>query len=236
LESDPQTYHELFWQTANTAKLRIVAAAPNQMGLAASGVLAAKMILKFRPRLVIMAGIAAGTKRGDQGFGDIVTPENTFDYGAGKSIDVGGAIETLSSPYPLPINAKLLGRLKQWQSTKENRDKIVRNWASRRPGTELLIHTGPMFSMPTVQQTSEVINKTLLQWRKLAAVEMEAHAVHRACNDTTDPAPLYLCAKSICDFAANKDDDWQHYAAYTSANFAKVFVESEWDTLIPPKG
>jgi len=66
-------------------------------------------------------------------------------------------------------------------------------------------------------------------WRKLAGVEMEAHAVHRACNDTVDPAPLFLCAKSICDFTEGKTDDWQHYAAYTAAQFVHGFVSSEWE-------
>jgi len=45
LPSDPQTYHSTEWTTRKGRTLRVVLAAPNQMGLTAAGVLAAKMIL-----------------------------------------------------------------------------------------------------------------------------------------------------------------------------------------------
>jgi nucleoside phosphorylase len=232
IAADPQTYHSTEWKTEGGTALRVVLAAPNQMGLTASGVLTAKMIMQFRPKLVIMAGIAAGTKHGTQGFGDIVTPEHTFDYGDGKSIDSGETVTVLTSPKPLSIQARLLGRLKEWQRTRKGLDLIARAWLAAKPATALNLHTGPIFSVPTVQQTSKTIDKALLQWRKLSAIEMEAHAVHRACTDTVDPPPLFLCAKSICDFAKNKGDQWQHYAAFTSARFVHDFVAAEWERLI----
>ena len=69
------------------------------------------------------------------------------------------------------------------------------------------------------------------QWRKLIGVEMEAHSVHRACSDTIEPSTVFFCAKSICDFAEGKNDDWQHYAAFTSARFLHKFIVAEWSTL-----
>jgi len=206
------------------------------MGLTASGVLAAKMVLQYQPKIVVMPGIAAGTKYGKQGFGDIVAPEHTFDFGAGKSIDLGKRIEVLPSPHPLSLQAKILGRLKEWQRTRSGLDFIKDAWGAEKPRTPLQIHTGPLFSVPTVQQTAKTINNALAQWRKLSAVEMEAYAVHRACNDTIDPPPVFLCAKSICDFATAKDDRWQFYAAYTSARFTHMFITAEWETLFPEKG
>lgn len=235
LPTDPQTYHTTEWTTKKGRALRVLLAAPNQMGLTASGVLAAKMVLQFHPTLVVMAGIAAGTKHGKQGYGDIVTPEHTFDYGAAKAVDVGKRVEILPSPQPLSIQAKVLGRLKEWQRVRSGLDIIANGWQAAKPTTRLNLHTGPLFSVPTVQQTAKTIDKALTQWRKLSAVEMEAYAVHRACNDTIDPAPLFLCAKSICDFATGKSDEWQHYAAYTSARFIHAFVIAEWETLLPNK-
>jgi len=229
---DPQSYHTTQWTTNAGAKLRVVLAAPNQMGLTAAGVLTTKMILHFTPKLVVMTGIAAGTKRRQQGFGDIVTPEHTFDYGDAKSQDAGKKVHILPSPKPLSIAPKVLGRLKHWQSTRSMLDAISNPWQANRPRTALNIHTGPLFSMPTVQHTSTDIKAAMSQWRKLSAVEMEAHAVHRACTDTIDPAPLFLCAKSICDFAKGKSDAWQHYAAFTSARFAHGFVTAEWERIV----
>lgn len=233
VSNDPQTYHATTWNTKKGQALRVILAAPNQMGLAAAGILATKMVLHFRPRLVAMAGIAAGVKDSAQGYGDIVAPEHTFDYGAGKSVDAGKSVALLPNPSPLPINAKLLGRLKEWQRTREALDSIPQGWQAAKPRTVLSLHTGPMFSSPTVLQTRKPITQALSQWRKLAAVEMEAYAVHRACTDAVDPAPLFICAKSVCDFAVGKGDEWQHYAAYTSARFVFEFITKEWERLFP---
>ena len=74
LVGDPQTYYTSSWNTAKGRSLRVVAAAPNHMGLTAAGVLSAKVVLQFQPRLVVMAGIAAGTKAKSQGFGDVHVP------------------------------------------------------------------------------------------------------------------------------------------------------------------
>jgi len=53
--------------------------------------------------------------------------------------------------------------------------------------------------------------------REVLAVEMEGYAVMAAgesCN------AMSLVMKSVCDFAdPSKNDDWQAYAAYTSASF-----------------
>lgn len=60
---------------------------------------------------------------------------------------------------------------------------------------------------------------------------MEAYAVHRACKDAMTPAPIYLSLKSICDFAENKDDDWQPYAALTTTQLCHDFPVAQWETL-----
>jgi len=40
--------------------------------------------------------------------------------------------------------------------------------------------------------------------------------------------PKVLIAKSVCDFAnPEKNDNWQSYAAYTSAQFAYNFLKND---------
>lgn len=68
-------------------------------------------------------------------------------------------------------------------------------------------------------------------WRKLIGVEMETYRVYRACYESPDPKPRFVSFKSVCDFAAEKSDDWQEYAAYTAANFAIRFLRNEWALL-----
>ena len=94
-----------------------------------------------------MAGIAAGTKYGKQGYGDIVTPEHTFDYGAAKSVDVGKRVEILPSPQPLSVQANILGRLNEWRRARTELDPIANSWPASKPNTRLNLHTGPLFSV-----------------------------------------------------------------------------------------
>jgi hypothetical protein len=42
--------------------------------------------------------------------------------------------------------------------------------------------------------------------------------------------------KAVCDFAAEKTDSWQGYAAFVAAQFAIDFLKAEWDALWPNAG
>jgi len=229
--NEPQTYHVAEWTTKTNRKLRVVAAAPNQMGLVSSGVLAAKVVWRFRPRVVAMVGIAAGANDEGQGFGDILAPDVTFDLGSAKLIERRGELEIRQSPNPLHCVPRLVGKLNKWKHDQGRLDAIAGGWQSKRPRTSLRLHVGPLFSGPVVVGTKRPISEIASHWRKLVGVEMEAHAVHRACTDTVDPPPVFLCLKSICDFAKNKNDDWQHYAAYTAARFCYEFLMEEWPSV-----
>src|SRR5947207_2794650 len=69
---DPHRYFGADVELSSRATIRVVAAAPNHMGMVSSAVLATKIILRFRPRLIVMAGIAGGTAGEDVSFGDIL--------------------------------------------------------------------------------------------------------------------------------------------------------------------
>jgi nucleoside phosphorylase len=60
---------------------------------------------------------------------------------------------------------------------------------------------------------------------------METYGVYRACHEAPEPKPRFISFKSVCDFAAEKTDSWQDYAAFTAAGFAVRFLQSEWEAL-----
>lgn len=229
--ADPQTYYSSSLKSKNGSLIRLVAAAPNQMGLSASGVLAAKIIWRFRPKLVAMVGIAAGSSEDKQGFGDVLVPDQTYDFGAAKTRVKDGALRVSPSPSPIPLRPEVLSRIYEWKTDRRELDAIARGWKAAKPRTSLQVHVGPLFSSPTVLDAKSPVEEQMLSWRKLIGVEMEAHAVHRACHDTTRPPPAFICMKAICDFAENKDDAWQPYAAYTSSSLFFRFLKAEWDQL-----
>jgi hypothetical protein len=54
---------------------------------------------------------------------------------------------------------------------------------------------------------------------------METYGVYLACRLCTQPRPLAIAAKSVCDFGAPpKTNEYQRYAAFTSANFIYEFA------------
>lgn len=231
-KTDPQTYYQTKWHTKKGTELNVIAAAPNHMGVTCSGVLAAKLIWKYKPKVVAMTGIAAGVKAKKQGFGDIIIPDQTYDFGSSKTVESDGLVKVLPSSNPLAINSRALGIFKEWKRERTNLDAIKKEWPAQKPLTELNIHIGPMFSSPTVLDSKKSIETLVEASRKLVGVEMESHAVHRACTETVDPQPIFICLKSICDFAQDKEDDWQHYAAHTSSKLLLTFVTEEWESVI----
>jgi nucleoside phosphorylase len=231
--SDPQTYYSTQYRTNGPNVLRVISAAPNHMGLSASAVLAAKSILKYRPRFLGMVGIAAGVRKQSQGFGDILIAEHTFDYGAGKISQHGDRTEFRPNPYPMRINSRLLNRLNEWKTQRTGLDEIQGSWQTTSPQTRLQIHIGPLGSGAAVLDSTIPIEEISNHWRKLVGIEMEAHGVHCACNETLEPPPVFCCFKSICDFASSKNDDWQDYAAFAASQFCYKFLTTEWHQLFP---
>ncbi len=81
-KDDPQSYYRSVWVTNMGKALNVIAAAPNHMGVTCAGVLATKLVWKFKPKMVAMTGIAAGVRSERQAFGDIIIPDQTYDYGS----------------------------------------------------------------------------------------------------------------------------------------------------------
>lgn len=232
-QDDSHVYHASTMTLQTGETLRVIAGAPTQMGLTAATVLTTKMILRWRPRLIVMTGIAAGVRQGRQGFGDIVAAEQTYDWGAGKISEKDGVVVFASDRRHVPVGHRLLGRLKEWERTQKSIVDIQGRWTGDVPRTALKLRVGPIASGAAVVNSRKQSKDIVSEWRKLAAIEMESFGVHSACREATQPEVMFLCAKSICDFAAGKTDGWQRYAAFTSAQFALAFVTSEWRTLFP---
>jgi nucleoside phosphorylase len=77
-------YRESFMETKAGERLRVVATTSTSMGLTAAAIATTQLIFQFRPRLVTMIGIAAGTRSGGKQFGDVLVADPSVDYNSGK--------------------------------------------------------------------------------------------------------------------------------------------------------
>ena len=98
-------YRETNLNTDSGKNLKVVATASTSMGLTAAAIATTQLIMQFRPRIVVMIGIAAGTRSGGKEFGDVLDADPSVDYNSGKVVESDGIREFLPDPYPLGINA-----------------------------------------------------------------------------------------------------------------------------------
>lgn len=233
---DPKYSHVYLQTSLMTARgkaLKVVGTTSTSMGLTAAAIVATQLIFQFRPRLVIMVGIAAGTRDGGKEFGDILVADPSVDYNSGKVIDREGIRAFLPDPYPIGLNSRLRSVLRKYGGQRAIFESIRARWQGRVPAGVNRLHMGPLGAADQVIDDPTLITEIQKNWRKLIGVEMETYAVYRACHESPEPKPRVVSLKSVCDFAAEKTDSWQAYAAFMAAEFAVAFLKSEWESLWP---
>lgn len=200
---------------------KIVYARQSEMGMTVAVTLTMKLIEHFRPRYVIMVGIAAGIARPDmaeQVYGDVVVADMIWNYTAGKFVSPDrtdirfGNVGFIPRPAVVKTEEKLLEYVRKAAASPEN---------------QCHVHIGPMATGSVVVTNREIVNKQIhSMFRETIGLDMEAYGVVYAAQNATVPRPQALVIKSVCDYANNeKSDQYQKFAAYTSCEFAKLLYE-----------
>ena len=226
-QSDALFYYSAAWAAPQDKQLSVVACAAPAMGMTAACVTACKLAERWKPRYLVMTGIAAGTTK-DQEYGDILIAEAAFDYGSGKIFEAeNGDRSFLPSPNQLDIDADLRAILQQWTRDQRCTDAIRRQWYHEQPRVPRLI-LGLLASGAAVVQSKALVDEIMSNSRKVVGLEMEAYAVFQVAYLARSPKPRVLVAKSVSDFADHrKTDNAQQYAAFTSARFVYEFFTNE---------
>ena len=197
------------------------------MGMTAACVTACKVIERWRPRFLVMTGMAAGTRK-EQNYGDILIAEAAYDYGSGKITDTESGERIFTPSYnQLRVDAALYALLQRWERDQLHTDAIGRAWyTEKQPPPRLII--GLLASGAAVVQSQVLVEDILNKSRKVVGLDMEAYGIFHAAHLATSPRPKVLIVKSVSDFAdKRKDDKWQQYAAFTSARFVYEFFINE---------
>ena len=226
-------YRETTMEAIGGQKLRIVAATSTSMGLTAAAIVTTQLVLRFRPRLVAMIGIAAGTRSGGKQFGDVLVADPSVDYNSGKVVAAGGIREFQPDPYPIGLNPRLRSLLLKYRNAADLFNKIKSRWKGATPSEPNRLHVGPVGAADQVIDDASRVLEIQKNWRKLIGVEMETYGVYRAVYESPEPRPRVVSFKAVCDFAAEKSDSWQGYAAFMAAEFAIEFLKREWHVLWP---
>jgi nucleoside phosphorylase len=226
-------YRETTFATTKGRAVKVVATTSTSMGLTAAAIATTQLVLQFRPRIVVMIGIAAGTRSSNKQFGDVLVADPSVDYNSGKVAAANGIRAFLPDPYPIGLNPRLRSVLHKYNGQHPVFANIRERWNAPLPSGTNRLHVGPLGAADQVIDDASRIEEIQKNWRKLIGVEMETYGVYRACEEAPEPKPRFVSFKAVCDFAAEKTDSWQDYAAFVAAEFAVEFLRAEWETLWP---
>jgi nucleoside phosphorylase/CheY-like chemotaxis protein len=203
----------------------VIAASAARMGMPFASVLSMKMITAFRPKYIAITGILAGV-RGQCELGDIVAADLGWDYGSGKLRTDNGRTVFTPAPYQIPLDSTILCKLHLFKKDVTALNEIRLAWQGHPSRPMLQMHIGPVASGSAVLTSRELMEDVKQQHRKVIGVEMETYGVFAAASESPLPRPYPFSIKSVSDFGEqDKHDDCQHYAAFTSSNALKTFVE-----------
>lgn len=221
-DGDMQLYREADYTKEG---MKIIAARQDEMGMTASATLTMKLIEHFRPKYVIMPGIAAGTlEEADdvQMYGDVVLADMVWNYSNGKYVPKNEATIVFGDIgfKPRPTVVKIDESLKTYF------EKAIQSAKN-----ETHVHIGAMASGSAVVANKAVLDQQVKgQFSSTKGLEMEGYGVAYAASHATEPRPKAIIAKSVCDFAdSRKSDIYQKFAAFTSCEFVRLLIEDILD-------
>jgi nucleoside phosphorylase/CheY-like chemotaxis protein len=207
-----------------TRAIDVVAASAPSMGMVASAVLATRLIQRFSPRYLFLAGICAGISADCQ-LGDAVVAATAWDWQAGKRMtsNEGGA-SFLPAPDYIPAPPGLIALSDVLSTDAGTLAKIAQDWPGPKPERMPRLHIGPVASGATVLADAKAIAEIRAHNRKVVAVEMEAYGVYVAAR-MTPPMPRTLAIKAASDDGTlTKGDTFRAYASFVSARTLEALI------------
>ena len=224
MPNDATIYYQATVNKNGAFKQCFTAAAPRK-GMPASAVLAIKMITTFRPKYLAMVGITSGYS-GKTKYGNVIAADPVWDWGSGKLISRYGKTLFEPEPHQLDLEVNVRTQLKLMANDVTALAQIRSEWPAEKPDHELSVQVGPAASGSAVLADAQTHQRILKQHRGLLGIEMETYAVFCAAQESPMPRPTVFSLKSVVDFAdAAKDNRYQNYGAYTSAEVLRLFVE-----------
>lgn len=165
-----------------------------------------RAIKGWRPKAVIMVGIAFGKDREKQKIADVLVSSQVICYGL-KAIRPDGTIQHRGDYAPAGL--KLLDRFRNTQ-----------HWHFARPdGTECGVIEGPILSGEVLANNTEFKENLFNTFPTAIGGEMEAAGVYAAAYELDTQ---WIIVKAICDWADdNKEDKHQDLAAAAAASLVQ---------------
>lgn len=216
-------------QSVTPQSLRLIVAQPVGMGRVEAATLAKDAIQRFRPRFVLIVGIAGGLGK-DVALGDLLIADSLVDYELQKVTEKRTDLRYVT----YEVHTRLLQvaqHLNGWQ-------RLLKH--ARPVSGEVAVHFGPMACGDKVIASQKRLAPIRKSWPKLIGIEMEGSGVAAAVK-TVEPPPGLLMIRGVSDLAnAAKGtpdvEKWRTYACEAAAAFTVALLRSGLvpATALPP--
>ncbi len=232
-ERDIRYYYRARVKCQDGSEVVVVCACANDMGQAPALNLTRDLIAAWRPRHLLLIGIAGGFPDRSASYGDLIVPFQVHYYEPGKLVPSGTAPRGNEVPR-IPrwrifrASAKLHAAVEALAVEEENA------WAGRIKVTR---PDGMAGAVPKVLRAdlasgeevwasfeSAIAQEVVSHSDKILGVENEAAGFFSAVEECSHP-PDALVIKAFSDLVEGKDDRWRAFAATASAAFAVALIE-----------
>ncbi|WP_438298153.1 phosphorylase family protein [Sporosarcina sp. FA15] len=205
-------------------EIKVICNTPDHMGTNDTAIVTSKMIDYYKPRVIVMFGIAAGIQN-QVNLGDIIFASTCYSHETGKYIEENG--ETVFLPTTSHVNASsnLVSIAKELKFTNDIFIDFHNSFCGNKPSNPPSIHIGPMSSGNAVIANDKILKGLIKNERKLLGVDMEIYGLYRACYLSKHPIPKFIAFKSVSDFADNnKNDDYHQYCKYMNGQIINHLI------------
>ncbi len=224
VEGDISIYHAGSMTTTfaggTTAEYSVVVTSPLGMGRVKATTAAQRGIARWRPRYILVVGLAAGARKNKVGLGDVLVAEQIYDYELQKI----KAEETGYRPEPFRVDARLLAAAQHLPE-----DRWQPHLTERRPDrrdSPRRVQFGPVASGDKIVADEAYWDDLYTLSSKLIGLEMEAGGVASAAHES-EPAPGFFMVRGVCDLGdGRKNDRWRPYARAAAAAYAVALLSS----------
>lgn len=232
---DSLTYYTSSIVVDESRTYTIVVISLLEMGNTEAAARTSLAVAEFKPRCVLIVGIAGGIESQVK-LGDVIVADQIFYYELAKQRADGKQDRRTRV---IPVNKRLLDRAHHYDNLTwadaigvERPDCVTR---SPHP-----VHFGPIAVGEKVVIDPGLIKDIQQLHSKMLGVEMESYGVAAAVGESKEQ-PAFLSIRSVCDYAdPSKNDGWHTYAAAAAAAFAVGFLRSgplqQKEPLGPDKG
>jgi nucleoside phosphorylase len=227
------------WRIADVAteggwRHRVVVALAGKPGNASGALAVANTIDRWRPRAVLLVGVAGGLPVDGLRLGDVVISSVIWAYEYGRA----AAVFHPRHHFTFQADPLLVRAAMAYAATHDWAAGLDRAPDGRR---DVVAHAGPVASGDKVvdEITDELFGQVRAAWPELKAVEMEgggaAAAIEEARAQDTDVR--FLMVRGISDLPggggthganARTRDQWKTFAAAAAARFTAGMIRHAW--------